>query len=101
MRVVGSAAPNEISGLRLAEGELPRSHVCRGCLATKGTRPPHSITLSARASSEGGTVIPSAFAVLTLIRIQILLTASSSHLLGAIKVAVEISEPLAAAQCYI
>ena len=46
-------------------------HCSKRCAVLKG---PHSITSSARASSEGGTVRPSAFAVLRLI--------TSSNLVG-------------------
>src|SRR5260370_38783829 len=44
---------------------LPRNEMTR--CANSGSRAPHSITSSARASSAGGIVIPSALAVLRLI----------------------------------
>src|SRR5258708_5641770 len=50
-------------GLLCARNERP----CRGTAGQPYERaPPHSITSSARASSDGGTARPSAFAVLRL-----------------------------------
>ena len=56
-------------------GVLPPCLVLRACLEKdRGYLAPHSITSSARASSEGGTPRPSAFAVLRLM--------TSSNLVG-------------------
>ena len=61
------------SGLLRARRERPRGS--RAAEQRDELAPPHSITSSARASSVGGTVRPSAFAVLRLI--------TSSYLVGA------------------
>src|SRR6266571_7791545 len=75
------AGDAEVLGLLRSAAEIPdcghsrllsvRRERPRGCHATKQRdelAPFHSITSSARASSEGGTSIPSALAVLRLMR---------------------------------
>ena len=49
--------------------------ICEGCITLLLSATSHSITSSARTSNDGGTVRPSAFAVLRLI--------TSSYLVGA------------------
>src|SRR5262249_39493660 len=63
-------SPMDASDLRVSRGQQSGTQMPQG-----GHPPHHSITSSARASSDGGTVRPSAFAVLRLI--------TNSYLVGA------------------